>query len=283
MRGRRLARDACAREGLGVVRWVARDQARWPCRSPHARLCCVVADDHGPALAAPAWLAPSDLSAAGQNANAPQVAFDADGDATAVWNRYDGSNLIAQTALRSAGGAWQAPVDLSAAGQDALTPQLAVDPNDNAIAVWVRSSGATKVIQAAVRPAGGSWQPAIDLSAPGATAQDPSVAVDANGTAVAIWDRSNGTNRIVQAALRPAGGVVAGPGRPFAPRPGRHGLAGDGGPTRRRGGGVVPIRRHQHDRAGGCAPTSWRVASPDRPLQRRPERHRSKSGPWPAG
>ncbi len=168
-------------------------------------LCCA------PALATPAWLPATDLSVPGQSANAPQVAFDAQGDATAIWARFDGTGYVVQAATRPAGGTWQAAVDVSAPGPNLPDPQLAIDPQGDATAVWLRDNGISRVVQAALRPAGGVWQAPVDLSAPGANAQDPGVAVDQNGTAIAAWDRSNGTNRIVQAALRPAGGAWQAP------------------------------------------------------------------------
>jgi hypothetical protein len=159
-----------------------------------------------------AWQAADDLSATGQNAlGVPEVAVDSQGDAVAVWQRYNGSNWIIQGAVRPAGGTWEAPVDLSATGQNALVPQVAVDAQGDAVAVWQRFNSTTNIIQGAVRPAGGSWQTAIDLSATGGNALNPQVAVDSQGDAVAVWQRSNGANYIVQRAARPAGGAWQAP------------------------------------------------------------------------
>src|SRR5262245_45110046 len=85
-----------------------------------------------PALATPTWLAPVNLSEAGQGAFAPQVASDAQGDAVAVWQRFNGSNEIIQAATKPAGGSWQAPVNLSDAGQSAFAPQVASDAQGDA-------------------------------------------------------------------------------------------------------------------------------------------------------
>jgi PKD domain len=159
-----------------------------------------------PAQAAPAWLAPVDLSEAGQNAEEPHVAFDSQGDALAVWRRFDGSNYIIQAATRLGGGSWQAPVDLSEKGESASEPQVAFDSQGDALAVWIRSNGSNEIIQAASRPAGGSWQAPVDLSEKGESASEPQVAFDSQGDAFAVWQRSNGSNEIIQAASRPAGG-----------------------------------------------------------------------------
>src|SRR4051794_520801 len=129
-----------------------------------------------PALAAPRWLAPVHVSLAGQKSPMPQVAVDADGDAVAVWERWNGTNYIVQAASRAAGGGWQAPVDLSAAGGSATRPQVAVDPRGDAVAVWGRWNGTDRIIQAASRAAGGGWQAPVDLSATGQSADEPHVA-----------------------------------------------------------------------------------------------------------
>lgn len=161
----------------------------------------------GGALAAPTWLAPSDLSATGQDAGHAQVAVDPAGDAVVVWQRYDGSEEIVQAASRPAGGTWQPPTNLSAPGQDAEEPRVAIDQAGDAIAVWRRSDGSNQIIQAAGRPAGGTWAPAVSLSAAGESAREPAVVVDPAGGATVVWARFDGSNTIVQAASKPAGGV----------------------------------------------------------------------------
>jgi hypothetical protein len=177
-----------------------------------ASLLCVAAALQAPlALAAPAWLQPQALSASGQSAESPQVAVDPAGDALAVWSRSNGSNTIVQSAVRPAGGAWQAPVDLSAVAQNARDPQLAVDPAGEAIAVWSRYDGSNTIVEVASRPPGASWQPAQALSASGQSAESPQLAVDPAGEATAVWSRSNGSNTIVQSAVRPAGGAWQAP------------------------------------------------------------------------
>jgi hypothetical protein len=194
-----------------------RPAGAWPLMNRRAPACALLgaslllclllgAAIAAPALAAPAWLAPVNLSAAGQNGSAPQVAVDTGGDAVAVWTRYNGANYIIQAASRPAGGSWQAPVDLSLAGQNAFNPQLAVDPGGDAVAVWELYDGANDIVQAASRTAGGGWQAPVDLSVAGHSAELPQVAVDPSGDAVAVWYRSDGANDIVQAASRAAGG-----------------------------------------------------------------------------
>ncbi len=176
-----------------------------------AFLCLLWGLPAAPVLAAPAWLAAADLSAGGQSASEPQLAVDSAGNVVAVWSRSNGTNTIVQSASRPAGGPWQSPLDLSAAGQNASEPEVAVDPAGDAIALWRRYDGADYVIQSASRPAGGAWQSPVDLSEAGENASEPQVTVDPSGNAVAVWSRSNGTNTIVQSASKSAGGFWQSP------------------------------------------------------------------------
>ena len=141
--------------------------------------CWVVLVWAAPAVAAPTWLSPVDVSLAGQSALEPQVAIDAAGDAVAVWDRSNGANTIVQAAARPAGGSFGAPVDLSVAGGNALVPQVAIDPAGDAVAVWTRFNGSNVIVQAAARPAGGSFGAPVDLSLAGQNAIHPQVAIDA--------------------------------------------------------------------------------------------------------
>ncbi|HEX6229975.1 MAG TPA: hypothetical protein VFZ41_11005, partial [Solirubrobacterales bacterium] len=117
---------------------------------------------------------------------------------------------VAQASHAVAAPGWLPPSDLSVLGQDAEEPQVGVDSAGNAVAVWSRSNGSHTIIQAAVRPAGGTWGPVADLSAAGRDATEPQLAVDPAGNAVAIWSRSNGSHTIIQAAGRSAGGPWSG-------------------------------------------------------------------------
>lgn len=157
------------------------------------------------------WTSPVDLSTTARDGSEPEVAMDAAGNAYAIWAHSDGANVRIEATTRAAGGAWQTPVDISAAGRNALGPRLAVDAAGNAIAVWFRFDGTANIVQAALRPAGGSWQAATNLSAAGRDARIPDVAVNPQGVAVAIWQRSNGTNLIIQAASHNPGGAWSAP------------------------------------------------------------------------
>ena len=174
------------------------------------------------AAAAPTWLPPQILSAPGQEALLPQLAIDPQGNALAIWERSDGTNARIEAAFRPAGGAFGAPQLLSAAGQSANEPQVAIDAQGNALAIWERSDGAKFRIEAAARPAGGTFGSPELLSAPGQSASHSQLATDPQGNALAVWERSDGAKtRIEAAGYDAAGPLLAGLSIPAAAVAGR--------------------------------------------------------------
>jgi hypothetical protein len=166
---------------------------------------------------------PFNLSAAGQNAFIPQVVVDADGDAVFTWEGSDGTNARAQIRARSAGGALSAVQNLSAAGQDAFSPGVAIDADGDTVFTWVRQDGTTDCggvgcfrVQARARSAAGDLSAVQNLSAAGQDAFTPRVAVGGDGDAVFAWRHRDGTTDCggmgcfrVQARARSAGGALS--------------------------------------------------------------------------
>ena len=113
--------------------------------------------------------------------------------------------VLSAAASAEAAPTWLQPVTLSDTAQSATDTEVAMDPKGNVVAVWSRSNGTNTIVQARFRPAGGSFGSVQNLSAPGANASYPSVDMDANGNAVAVWLRGG----VVQIAGRPAGGSFA--------------------------------------------------------------------------
>jgi hypothetical protein len=73
------------------------------------------------------------------------------------------------------------------------------------------------IIQAAIRPPGGSFGSPVDLSAAAQDAGDPQITSAPDSTMTAIWYRSDGSNEIIQAATRPPGGGFGAPVNLSAP------------------------------------------------------------------
>ena len=164
------------------------------------------------AAAAPTWLKAKNLSAT-VNGSDPSVAVDGSGDAFAVWTRSG----IVQAAQRPAGTTWSKAQDISGGCVDARGVELAVSRAGRAVVVWECPKGGNTIVQAATRRPGGSWSAPHDLSAPGHDAHAPQVTLDRAGDALAVWARSNGTDVILQAALRRANGEWAAPANVSGP------------------------------------------------------------------
>ena len=127
------------------------------------------------------------------DAISPQIAGDDSGNATAVWvqsdgfrfnvwvNRYDGSSWGSAELIESdnAGGA--------------STPQIAVNDNGNATAVWVQSDGIRSNAWANQFD-GSSWGNAVLIETDNAgNVFTPQIAVDDSGNALAVWRQFDGT------------------------------------------------------------------------------------------
>jgi hypothetical protein len=148
------------------------------------------------------WSSVVDLSATGQDAYDSQIAAAPNNTLTAIWYRSDGSNDIIQTSSSTDGGAtWSTPVNLSAAGESAYTPQIAAAPNNTLTAIWYRSDGSNDIIQTSSSTDGGAtWSTPVNLSAAGESAYTPQIVAAPNNTLTAIWYRSDGSRDIIQSS-----------------------------------------------------------------------------------
>ena len=170
---------------------------------------------------------PSRASADGVKAEVPRIATDSRDNALIVWSEGDSGAHRIQAAFRAAGGDVVPLGFLSAEGGDALEPSVVFDEHDNALVVWTRYEGpegaAFGRIQAAFRPAGGSFGAAQTISGtePGVDYYGPHA--DLDESAAVVWTRAEGAAQSVQAGFRPKGGgfgaaqTLSGPG--FASEP----------------------------------------------------------------
>jgi hypothetical protein len=148
---------------------------------------------------------PQFIESANQPTDSPHVAIDAQGNAVAVWSVNLTNNKI-QAAFRPAGDntSFGPTQTLSAGGAFAYDSDVSMDDQGNAHAIWARGA----LIESSTRPAGpsSSFGPVSTLSAggSGAYAYEPKIAAEANGNAVAVWTRFDGTALFIQAAERRA-------------------------------------------------------------------------------
>jgi PKD domain len=148
--------------------------------------------------AAGSFSAPRSLTTDGEDASSPSVAADSGGAVIAVWTRSNGANNIVQTATSTSGGSFSTPADLSAAGENATRPEIAMTPAGQALAVWTRSDGTEEIVEAADSSASGGFSASVRLSEAGGSALDPEVALNAKNVATVVWSRLDGSNEVVQ-------------------------------------------------------------------------------------
>ncbi|HET8948934.1 MAG TPA: hypothetical protein VFN44_00440, partial [Solirubrobacteraceae bacterium] len=133
------------------------------------------------------------------------MALDGAGNTYVAYAYYNGSHYEIHYSVRGAGGSFSTPTRLSNAGRYAYGARVVANNAGDVLIAWYETNGSNYLIRAAFKPAGGSLGAAQDVSGSGQNAFSPSAAIAANGTAMVAWYRSNGTNDIIQAAMKPAG------------------------------------------------------------------------------
>jgi hypothetical protein len=118
--------------------------------------------------------------------NVPRVAFDPDGNATAVWQQRHAGGWDDIWANRFTPlGAWTTPDIIGTGG----IPRVAVDPAGNAIVAW--SGGSNRYTPSA------GWIGPLSVPVSGAR---PELAVDQDGNAIAVWNQRNGAQHNIWAS-----------------------------------------------------------------------------------
>ena len=125
----------------------------------------------------------------------PQVAVDSSGNAFAVWMKFDGARYHIYTAKHPALTTWGTNVRIDSDTYAANYPQISVNGNGDAFAVWYQSDGTRYNAWSNHRLSSDSvWGTAelIENDNTG-SAYDPQIAVDASGNALAVWRQNDGT------------------------------------------------------------------------------------------
>ena len=140
------------------------------------------------------------------------MALDSEGNATAVWDRWNGSHTVVESAFRPAGQTWGAPEDLSEpelAGEfppgahDADAPQVVVDRNGNLTVIWERNAWPKTIIQSVSRAPDGAWTEPVDIGEMNQAANsEPWLAVDWEGNNTAVWKQGE----VIMSSFRPFAG-----------------------------------------------------------------------------
>jgi len=97
------------------------------------------------------WSASAEVSATdagvSENTEVPQIAFNARGEALAIWSRFLDGHENARSAVYTPGTGWSAPVDAGNTA-DIDEPTLAVAPNGTAVAAWQQISNGASTLWA---------------------------------------------------------------------------------------------------------------------------------------
>lgn len=126
----------------------------------------------------------------------PVIAVDSRARITAAWSRRG----KVHAATCNADGSCGETRVLSAAGEDARDPRVAVGADGTAVVAWRNAKG----VAASLRPARRRWRPGTQLGE-GEHPGRLSVAVGARGDAAAVWTDRGPAGPSVQAALRAPG------------------------------------------------------------------------------
>jgi hypothetical protein len=150
------------------------------------------------------------LSEGAQDAVEPQVAVDGSGIATVVWSRFDGSDTVIQVRrVGSGGGSGVATGVISATGENAVQPRVAVTPAGVVTVAWTRFDGLNSVVQARRLAATGGFQGGVlNISAGGRSASEPQLAVAGDGTSTIAWSRFDGTSLVIEARRITSAGAL---------------------------------------------------------------------------
>ncbi|WP_382163592.1 hypothetical protein [Hydrogenophaga sp. ANAO-22] len=150
------------------------------------------------------WGAAEVLSGGGtDNSARARVAMNANGTATAVWQESLADGLQTWARRRVGAGAWGAAVRLDTplgASDSEGEPQVAMDPAGNATVVWshtLAGGNHRDLYGSHHRVATGSWSaPALLDAVNTGGVNRCSVAMDANGNAIVVWDQDTVNARL---------------------------------------------------------------------------------------
>ncbi|EKF74742.1 hypothetical protein A11A3_06958 [Alcanivorax hongdengensis A-11-3] len=189
-------RPQIAADGAGnvIAIWRQYDGTRW---NIHARTSTFSSG----------WSTPATLIEHGDDGDAlaPQIAFDGDGNAIAVWAQDNASgtdvryDIQANTYTPDGGWGTATRIEHDNDG-NAGFPQIALDHAGHAIAVWVQNEGIHYNIRANTYTQENGWDTAtlIEQDDDG-DARRPRIAVDGDGHAIAVWHQNDGAHYNIRA------------------------------------------------------------------------------------
>jgi len=154
------------------------------------------------------WSIPSIIRSGAIESDSQHIDVDPHGNAVAVWTEFFNGHYVVMAATKPFDGGWSPPVVLSAQDNTTVNSTVAVDPNGNAVAVWMGGdSNYVFTVQSASLPAGGVWTSPTTVSSPTSTYDVLDIDVDGAGNFIAVWvQHDDSSEPKMQAAKLPFGG-----------------------------------------------------------------------------
>lgn len=145
------------------------------------------------------WGTPTLIEAKTGIARLPKISTDSNGNAVAVWIQFDDLQFsIWANRYTIADGSWGQAVLIEQSVEDATVPEIAVDSNGNALAVWSQWNIDRYSIWAnRYSVTNDSWGTVELIGGIPDDASYPQIEVDASGNALAVWYQREGTQKSI--------------------------------------------------------------------------------------
>lgn len=128
------------------------------------------------------------------------------GQTTVAWLRSHEDEGTLEAVTRPTAGSFSAPeAVLGVPGEHPQFPRFAMSSDGDVAIVWSATTSPDKIVRASVRPFGGTFSPPIGLSETGSGIYRPTVTIDEEGRATAVWTRPEAGDEIVEAAGQDGG------------------------------------------------------------------------------
>lgn len=123
-----------------------------------------------------------------------RVAVNNNGEVMAIWRQYNGASISNDIVARHYNGtSWSPTSDiLDNEDGDSANPQVAIDNNGNAIAIWDQFNPSSRSIFS-THYDGTAWSVASTIESSSLQAKNPQISLDNDGNAIAVWiqDKTN--------------------------------------------------------------------------------------------
>jgi len=142
------------------------------------------------------------ISSGAINGQLPKIAMDGSGNAMAIWqeNEVAGAGTVSANYYK-AGLGWGNPSLVSTVlASGTSDPQISMNSIGYGIAAWVQGNGTNTMIYANRYAPGSGWRTSNLISSSSSFVANPSVAIDRDGNAIAVWDQGDTPPRNIHAA-----------------------------------------------------------------------------------